>query len=301
METAKIRQAGYPIRYSYHDFVYRYRLVAPGIPPAEKTDCKKAAMKICTTVFTDEDYRFGHTKVFLKDYHDTVLEELRHKVLITAVIKTQANARRFIYRKRYIKLRAAALLIQKTYRARGYRSRFLAMKRGYSRLQAKIRSRELRKTFINMRIFLKKLQANCRGYLIRRLVKEKGQIIKATLIKLDKERADLIASGRSTDTAGDSYEKKYSNMMRSIWFLKEESTENVEQNTAAIDDRYVDDVFGFLKDSATPGGTVRGTGFGVVSTHKLKQSDYKISLKLKTSIGFLYFELYIVPCNKVQN
>ncbi|KAJ8726175.1 hypothetical protein PYW07_000873 [Mythimna separata] len=164
METAKIRQAGYPIRYSYHDFVHRYRLVAPGIPPADKTDCRNAAMKICATVFTDEDYRFGHTKVFLKDYHDTVLEELRHK--------------------------------------------------------------------------------------------------------LDKERADLIKSGKSAETAGDSYEKKYANMMRSIWFVKEEVTEIEEQNTTAIDDRYVDDVFGFLKDSATPGGTVRGTGFGVTTTAK---------------------------------
>lgn len=267
METAKIRQAGYPIRYSYHDFVHRYRLVAPGIPPADKTDCRTAAMKICATVFTDEDYRFGHTKVFLKDYHDTVLEELRHKVLITAVIKTQANARRFIYRKRYLRLRAAVLLVQKTYRARGYRTKFLAMRRGYARLQAKIRSRELRKTFINMRLFFRKFQANCRGYLMRRLVKEKGHVIKTTLIQLRRERADHIASGRSADTAGDSYEKKYTNMMRSIWFVKDEASENVEQNTTAIDDRYVDDVFGFLKDTATPGGTVRGTGFGVVSEH----------------------------------
>ncbi|XP_047042430.1 myosin-VIIa-like isoform X1 [Helicoverpa zea] len=268
METAKIRQAGYPIRYGYHDFVHRYRLVAPGIPPAEKTDCKAAAKKICSTVFTDEKYRFGHTKVFLKDYHDTVLEELRHKVLITAVIKVQANARRFIYRKRYLRLRAAAILIQKTYRARGYRSRFLTMRRGYLRIQAVIRSRELRKTFINMRVFFRKLQARCRGYLIRKMVKEKGHIIKGTLVQLNKERAQLIKSGEGLDAVGDNYEKQYSDMMRSIWFVKEVPADNVEQNTTAIDDRYVDDVFGFLKDTATPAGTVRGTGFGVTSTAK---------------------------------
>ncbi|CAH0700789.1 unnamed protein product [Spodoptera exigua] len=268
METAKIRQAGYPIRYAYKDFVHRYRLVAPGIPPAEKTDCVSAAKKICAHVFTDDDYRFGHTKVFLKDYHDARLEELRHKVLITAVIKVQANARRFIYRNRFLRLRAAAILVQKTFRARGYRSRYLIMRRGYSRMQAAIRSRELRKTFINMRVFFRKIQAFCKGYLIRKLVREKGHVIKATLIQLDKERAEQIASGRSAESVGDSYEKKYTNMMRSIWFLKDVPSDNVEQNTSAIDDRYVDDVFGFLKDSATPGGTVRGTGFGVTTTAK---------------------------------
>lgn len=264
METAKIRQAGYPIRYSYSEFVHRYRLVIPNIPPAEKTDCKSATKKICATILKDQEYRFGHTKVFLKDNHDALLEELRHKVLITAVIKVQTNARRFIYRRRFLRLRAAAILIQKNYRARGFRTKFLAMKRGYLRLQAVIRSRELRKTFINMRVFFRKFQANCRGYLIRKLVKEKGHIIKATLLQLNKQKTELVESGRSTNSAEDNYEKKFAELMRSIWFVKEIPTEN-EQNTSVIDDRYVDDVFGFLKDTTTPAGTVRGTGFGVVS------------------------------------
>lgn len=36
METAKIRQYGYPIRHTYSDFVYRYRILVSGIPPAYK-------------------------------------------------------------------------------------------------------------------------------------------------------------------------------------------------------------------------------------------------------------------------
>lgn len=263
METAKIRQAGYPIRYSYSEFVHRYRLVVPNIPPAEKTDCKSATKTICNTVLQDQEYRFGHTKVFLKDHHDGLLEELRHKVMITAVIKVQANFRRFIYRKRFLKLREAAIIIQKNFRARGYRSRFLAMKRGYGRLQAVIRTRELRKTFLNMKKFFRHFQAHCRGYLIRKLVKEKGHILKATLVQLKKEKADMQASGKSEDVAENNHEKKYHELMRSIWFMKEITSDSSAQN-AVIDDRYVDDVFGFLKDTATPAGTVRGTGFGVV-------------------------------------
>ncbi|XP_026738452.1 myosin-VIIa-like isoform X1 [Trichoplusia ni] len=273
METAKIRQAGYPIRYSYSEFVHRYRLVVPNIPPADKTDCKQAAKIICNSVLTDQEYRFGHTKVFLKDSHDAILEDLRHKVLITAVIKVQTNARRFIYRRRYLRLRAAALLIQKTYRARGYRTRFLIMKRGYYRLQATIRSRELRKTFTNMKVFFRKFQANCKGYLIRKLLKEKRHIIAASLKQLRKEKKNYENTGKSTHSAEDAHEKKYNEMMKSIWFVKEVPAENTVQNTSVIDDRYVDDVFGFLKDSATPAGTVRGTGFGVTSTAKPQASS----------------------------
>lgn len=249
METAKIRQAGYPIRYAYKDFVHRYRLVAPGIPPAEKTDCVSAAKKICAHVFTDNDYRFGHTKVFLKDYHDARLEELRHKVLITAVIKVQANARRFIYRNRFLKLRAATILVQKTYRARGYRSKYLIMKRGYSRMQAAIRSRELRKAFINMRVFFRRIQAYCKGYLIRKMVREKGHQIKKMLVTLRKEREEQIDSGVSVETAGDNYQKKYGNMMRSIWFLKDEQSADVHQNNAAVEETILEDIFSFLKNS----------------------------------------------------
>lgn len=264
METAKIRQAGFPIRHSYTEFVHRYRLVVPDIPPAEKTNCKEATRKICTGVLQDQEFRLGHTKVFLKDVHDGILEELRHKVMITAVIRVQANARRFIYRTRFLRMRAAALVIQKHFRARGYRKRYLVMRRGYLRIQAVVKSRELRRTFVNLRVFFRKLQANCRGYLIRKLVKEKGHIIRTKLALFGGEKAALQRSGNAKG-AEDDHEKKYSELMRSIWFVKDVPLDNSIHNAQAIDDRYVDDVFGFLKDTATPAGTVRGTGFGVVS------------------------------------
>lgn len=260
METAKIRQAGYPIRYSYAEFVHRYRLVTPGIPPAERADCKEATKKICDCVLEDREYRLGHTKVFLKDHHDALLEDLRHKILITAVVKVQANARRFICRNRYLRLKHAALIVQKHFRARGYRHRFLIMRRGYLRLQAVLKSRELRKTFINLRKFFKSLQAHSRGHLVRKLLHEKGHIIKAKLLQLHKEKE--IYTG-DLKNAEDEFEKKYTELMSSIWIAKDVVPDNV-QNTTVIDDRYVDDVFGFLKDTATPAGTVRGTGFGMV-------------------------------------
>ncbi|CAK1603416.1 unnamed protein product [Parnassius mnemosyne] len=268
METAKIRQAGYPIRYSYSEFVHRYRLVVPGIPPAEKTDCKNATKKICTEILKDQDYRFGHTKVFMKDHHDVILEELRHNVILRSVIKTQANIRRFLLRRKYLRMRAAAITIQKHFRARGFRSRYLVLRRGYLRLQAVIKSRELRRTFLNLRKFFKNLQAHCRGYLIRKLVSEKGHVIRSKLFELQKEREEFLMLNNNKDAAENNYEKKFDDLMRSIWISKDIVVENNVQNTDAIDDRYVDDVFGFLKDTTTPAGTVRGAGFGVTSKEK---------------------------------
>lgn len=265
METAKIRQAGYPIRYSYAEFVHRYRLIVSGIPPAEKTNCKDATKKICTEVLEDQEFRLGHTKVFLKNAHDVILEELRHKVLMRAVVRVQANARRFIHRTRFLRMRAAALIIQKHFRARGYRNKFLVMRRGYLRLQAVIRTRELKKTFSNIRLFFRKFQGHCRGYLVRRVTKEKGHIIKTKLLQFKKEKEELQKSGKDIKSAENDYEKKFLELMRLIWTIKDVPIENNVQNAAIIDDKYVDDVFDFLKDTQTPGGTVRGAGFGVVS------------------------------------
>ncbi|XP_047506953.1 myosin-VIIa-like [Pieris napi] len=264
METAKIRQAGYPIRHSYAEFINRYRLIVPGIPPVEKADCKEAAKKICVQVLKDQDFRLGHTKVFLKNHHDGILEELRHKVVINAVIKVQTNGRRFIYRRRFLRLRAAALTVQKHFRSRGYRNRYLIMRRGYLRLQAVLKCRELRKTFLNLRVFFTKLQTQIRGYLLRKMILDKRSIITAQLaqFKKDKEQSKL-----DTKSAEDEYEKKYTEFMRAVWIGKDVGVE-AAQNNAFIDDRYVDDVFGFLKDTATPAGTVRGTGFGVSAVEK---------------------------------
>lgn len=266
METAKIRQAGYPIRYSYAEFVHRYRLIVSDIPPAEKTDCKNATKKICTEILKDQEFRLGHTKVFLKNGHDVILEELRHEVLMKAVVRVQANARRFIHRKRFLRMRDAAITIQKHFRARGYRNRYLTMRRGYLRLQAVIRSRELKKTFSNIRLFFRKFQGHCRGHLVRRITKEKGHIIKTKLQQFKKEKEELLKSGKTdVNSAENDYEKKFRELMRSIWIIKDVPVQNNVQNAAVIDDKYLDDVFGFLKEAPTSTDTESGTGFGVVS------------------------------------
>lgn len=98
METAKIRQSGYPIRYSYPEFVDRFRylgklllvqfplllLFIPGkaIPPSHKGDCKESTKKICDEVFKNgEDYQMGNTKLFLKHVDNEILESLRSQIL----------------------------------------------------------------------------------------------------------------------------------------------------------------------------------------------------------------------------
>jgi myosin-7 len=69
METIRIRRAGYPIRHRFRDFVDRYRILAEGIGPSHKEECRSASEKICKTVLQGMDFQMGKTKVFLKVYN----------------------------------------------------------------------------------------------------------------------------------------------------------------------------------------------------------------------------------------
>jgi hypothetical protein len=73
-------------------------------------------------------------------------------------------------------MRAAAILIQKNWRAHAGRRNYLRMRTGYMRMQALIRSRILSHKFRHLRGHIVRLQARCRGYLIRRSVFEQSKM-----------------------------------------------------------------------------------------------------------------------------
>ncbi|XP_026757270.2 myosin-VIIa isoform X2 [Galleria mellonella] len=192
METIRIRRAGYPIRHSFKEFVERYRFLIPGVPPAHKTDCRSATSKICASVLGKSDYQLGHTKVFLKDAHDLFLEQERDRVLTRKILILQRSIRGWVYRRRFLKMRAAAILIQRHWRGKLQRIRYNRMKVGYARLQALIRARVLAHRFRHLRGHIVSLQAAARGYLVRRSYGHKMWAI----VKIQSHVRRLIAMRR---------------------------------------------------------------------------------------------------------
>ncbi|KAH8375739.1 hypothetical protein KR093_008372, partial [Drosophila rubida] len=168
METIRIRRAGYPIRHGFREFVERYRFLIPGVPPAHRTDCQAATSRICSMVLGKSDYQLGHTKVFLKDAHDLFLEQERDRVLTRKILILQRSIRGWVYRRRYLRLRAAAITVQRFWKGYAQRKRYMNMRVGYMRLQALIRSRVLSHRFRHLRGHIVGLQAHARGYLVRR-------------------------------------------------------------------------------------------------------------------------------------
>uniref|UniRef100_A0A667XP48 Myosin VIIAa n=1 Tax=Myripristis murdjan TaxID=586833 RepID=A0A667XP48_9TELE len=166
METIRIRRAGYPIRYTFVEFVDRYRVLMPGVKPAYKQGtCQRIAEAV---LGRDDDWQMGKTKIFLKDHHDMLLEIERDKAITDKVILIQKVVRGFKDRSNFLKLRKSAMLIQKTWRGYHCRKNYGAMRAGFSRLQALVRSRKLYVTYHVARQRITRFQARCRGCLVRR-------------------------------------------------------------------------------------------------------------------------------------
>ncbi|KAM7412555.1 hypothetical protein PAMA_020098 [Pampus argenteus] len=170
METIRIRRAGYPIRYTFVEFVDRYRVLMPGVKPAYKQeDLRGTCQRIAEAVLgRDDDWQMGKTKIFLKDHHDMLLEIERDKAITDKVILIQKVVRGFKDRSNFLKMRKSAVLIQKTWRGHHCRKNYGAMRAGFSRLQALVRSRKLCASYHVARQRIARFQGRCRGYLVRR-------------------------------------------------------------------------------------------------------------------------------------
>ncbi|KAM7085088.1 unconventional myosin-VIIa isoform 1-T1 [Molossus nigricans] len=170
METIRIRRAGYPIRYSFLEFVERYRVLLPGVKPAYKQDdlrgtCQRMAEAV---LGAHDDWQIGKTKIFLKDHHDMLLEVERDKAITDRVILLQKVIRGFKDRSHFLKLKNAATLIQRHWRGHNCRRNYGLMRLGFLRLQALHRSRKLHQQYHLARRRIIQFQARCRAYLVRK-------------------------------------------------------------------------------------------------------------------------------------
>ncbi|XP_044306100.1 unconventional myosin-VIIa isoform X2 [Varanus komodoensis] len=170
METIRIRRAGYPIRYTFVEFVDRYRVLMPGVKPAYKQgDLRGTCQRIAEAVLgKDDDWQIGKTKIFLKDHHDMLLEIERDKAITDKVILIQKVVRGFKDRSNFLKVRNAVLMIQRYWRGHNCRRNYGAMRIGFLRLQALYRSHKLHKQYHMARRRIIEFQARCRGFLVRR-------------------------------------------------------------------------------------------------------------------------------------
>ena len=296
METAKIRQAGFAIRYTYRDFVQRYRFLDRNI--TKKTEARAAATLICNKfLFASPNYAFGHMKLFLKNTHDIILEQTRSAIFIRSVTIIQRGFRRILFKRALRRYREAAIVLQKHWRAHGYRSRFLKMRAGFRRLQAVIQQRDQRYVYSQHLIMIVGLQATCRGYLTRKnlsgKIRDKSDKMTELLNKRNQEERQLKKAGNPQwqEIAESHFLNNLTLLHRELNITKEQEERRKIQNSLDEDNQVVDDVFGFLQDiqglPKTPqmrNKSVRHSSFNVSSMLNFFESQSRNIKKIPSKL-----------------
>ncbi|XP_061736072.1 unconventional myosin-X [Nerophis ophidion] len=127
LETVKIRKAGFPVRRTFKDFFNRYKMIL--INKVHTEDEKQSCSELLAHVDgTKKEWQLGKTKVFLKEALEQRLEKEREEVRHKAGMVIRAHILSYVARKQYKRALAGVVTIQKNYRAHFWRRSFLRLR-----------------------------------------------------------------------------------------------------------------------------------------------------------------------------
>ncbi|XP_059495166.1 unconventional myosin-Vc-like isoform X4 [Stegostoma tigrinum] len=112
LETIRISAQSYPSRWTYFEFFSRYRILMSQQDLA-LDDKKQICKEVLKHLIQDPNqYQFGKTKIFFRAGQVAYLEKLRADKLRAASVTIQKNLRCWIQRKKFLKMKRAAIIIQ---------------------------------------------------------------------------------------------------------------------------------------------------------------------------------------------
>ncbi|XP_032624082.1 unconventional myosin-Vb isoform X1 [Chelonoidis abingdonii] len=185
LETIRISAAGYPSRWSYHDFLNRYRVLMKK-REISKNDKKLICKTLLENLIKDPDkFQFGRTKIFFRAGQVAYLEKLRADKFRAATITIQKTVRGWLQRVKYRRMRNAAITIQRY--TRGHLARRLADHLRKTRaaiiFQKQYRMLRIFHAFQKIRKATITIQAFTRGMFVRKIYHKILLEHKATIIQ----------------------------------------------------------------------------------------------------------------------
>ncbi|XP_007231906.3 unconventional myosin-IXAa isoform X4 [Astyanax mexicanus] len=113
LETVRIRQSGYSIKYTFQEFVRHFHVMLPEDlrPTQEGIRCYLGHLDL-----TPDGYQVGHSMVFLREVERQLLQDLLHQEVLRRIVGLQRRFRALLERKNFLRMREAACLIQDWWR-----------------------------------------------------------------------------------------------------------------------------------------------------------------------------------------
>jgi myosin I len=213
-----IRQEGYCYRSTFAAFLRRYRLISTSTWPVwdqagdQVVMCKEILSQASNSSFNgfplrgrrlkeEQDYAFGHSKVFIKDYKAiNSLEKMRSTALAALVARVQTVLRTRVVRREYHHIQAGVLLIQTLMRKLLAKKALAHRRKQLEFLQHCVRSWLLRMQYKKMttKVFgklpkehVRMVQAKVRGMLCRSRLSRDHPDQYAHCVKIKNRLSDL--------------------------------------------------------------------------------------------------------------
>uniref|UniRef100_A0A4W3H244 Unconventional myosin-Va-like n=1 Tax=Callorhinchus milii TaxID=7868 RepID=A0A4W3H244_CALMI len=183
LATIRLSAAGYPSRWTYPEFLSRYRVLLreDGLCVGDQRQTCKCLLE--NLIKDKTQYQFGRTKVFFRAGQVAYLEKLRGNKLRAACVLIQRRVRGWLQRRRYQHVRAATIAVQKYTRGFLAKRRTEGLRRARAALviQKRYRMLVVRRLFVLLRTATVTIQAYAKGTAARvqyrKLVRERKAVM----------------------------------------------------------------------------------------------------------------------------
>uniref|UniRef100_A0A4X1T514 Myosin VC n=1 Tax=Sus scrofa TaxID=9823 RepID=A0A4X1T514_PIG len=174
LETIRISAQSYPSRWTYIEFYSRYGILMTK-QELSFSDKKEVCKVVLHRLIQDSNqYQFGKTKIFFRAGQVAYLEKLRLDKLRQGCVVIQKHIRGWLQRKKFLRERRAALIIQQYFR-------------GQQTVRKAVTATALKEAWAAIII-----QKHCRGYLVRNLY----QLIRVATITIQAYTRGFLARRR---------------------------------------------------------------------------------------------------------
>ncbi|TSL68271.1 Unconventional myosin-IXa [Bagarius yarrelli] len=114
LETVRIRQSGYSIKYTFQDFVRHFRGMLPENLQATQEDIRNYLHQVD---LPPDCFQVGRTMVFMREVARQRLQDLLHREVLRRIVNLQRRFRAVRERKSYLRMKHATCLIQDWWRS----------------------------------------------------------------------------------------------------------------------------------------------------------------------------------------
>ncbi|KAK1195307.1 MYO9B protein, partial [Pygoscelis papua] len=210
LETVRIRRSGYSAKYTFQEFIDQFQVLLPKNAKASKEDICVYLNKL---KLDENYYQIGMTKVFMKEAERQILQDTLHKEVIRKIILLQSWLRMVLERRRFLRTRQAAIVLQACWRSRCVR---MALQRNNAAIyiQSAWRRYRERKCYLQQKRRICLLQAMVRGHLQRKrfqkmaLEKQKAEQ-KQREMQEDQDRENDVSKDEHSEPATDQLPVKH--------------------------------------------------------------------------------------------